>query len=131
MTYVKWYSHPYRNAMAHGNHDYFNGRLRRPAANVLENDDNFRIELAVPGFQKKDFRINIEKDILIISSEKELNGDGNFNMKEFEMNNFSRSFTLPETVDSDKIKAEYKNGILAIIIPKTEEVKLKKEIQVM
>jgi HSP20 family protein len=131
MTYIKWYNHPHRNQAWHGNHDYFNGRMRKPSANVMENDDAFKIELAVPGFQKKDFRINIEKDVLTISTEREMNGEENYTMREFGHNNISRSFSLPETVDNEKIKAEYKNGILNVTLPKREEVKIKKEIQVM
>ena len=131
MTYIKWYNHPHRHHAMHGNHDYFNGRMRKPSANVMENDDAYKIELAVPGFQKKDFKINVEKDILTISTDREMNGDDNYTMREFGYNNISRSFSMPETIDNEKIKAEYKNGILSVTLPKREEVKIKKEIQVM
>lgn len=102
--------------------------LTMPAVNVLENSDHFRIEVAAPGFDKKDFNINVENDVLTISSEKQFEEEKegeSTSRREFSYGAFQRSFTLPKTVDSDKIKANYENGVLKISIPKREESKAK------
>ncbi|MCB0472979.1 MAG: Hsp20/alpha crystallin family protein [Flavobacteriaceae bacterium] len=100
-----------------------------PAVNIKENDDQFTVEVAVPGMDKKDFQIDLENNILTISSEKAVeNEDTNdkYTRKEYSYQAFKRSFTLPKNVvDSDKIAASYKNGELIIAIPKREEAKPK------
>ncbi len=99
-----------------------------PAVNIKENDKNFEIEVAAPGLSKEDFKVNVEKNILTVSSEKEVNNEtekDNFMRKEFGYNSFSRSFSIPETINMEKIKASHKNGILTIDLPKLEEDKLK------
>lgn len=106
-----------------------------PAVNIKENDKNFEIEVAAPGLNKGDFKINIEKNILTVSSEKEVNEETekeNFMRKEFGYNSFTRSFSIPETIDMENIKASHKNGILKIELPKQEEAKLnnKHEIKI-
>ena len=97
----------------------------RPAVNVIESNDNFKIEAAVPGLTKKDININVEKDILTISAEREIKQtEGEkFSRKEFSYDNFKRTFQLPESVDVTNIKATFKNGILEITIAKKEEAK--------
>ncbi len=108
-----------------------------PATNISETGQEYRVEMAVPGFGKEDFKINLEKDVLSISSEmentenQEEQTEMNYRMREFGRRNFCRSFSIPEAVDKDSIKAEYINGILTITLPKKEEVKVKKEIQVL
>ncbi|RLD50088.1 MAG: Hsp20/alpha crystallin family protein, partial [Bacteroidetes bacterium] len=93
-------------------------------------------EMAAPGLEKKDFKIELFGDTLSISSEKKLenemkiNEDEQFTKKEFSYQSFSRSFTLPNTVDEDKIKAKYDNGILSVFIPKKEEAKPKPAKQI-
>ena len=92
-----------------------------PAVNIIEDNDRFRLQ------------INVEKDVLTISSEKkeEKKGkDDNYARKEFYYNSFSRSFNLPETIDVESIKADYKNGILNVVLPKKEEAKVTREIKV-
>jgi HSP20 family protein len=96
----------------------------KPAVNIAETDQEYRVELAAPGLNKKDFKIDLNKNVLIISSEKEeVNEEKNENVmrKEFSYSSFKRSFTLPETVNSEKIKAEHDNGILTVHIPKKPE----------
>ena len=96
----------------------------RPAVNIAETDQEYRVELAAPGLEKKDFKIDLHKNVLTISSEKEVRNEENnenFMRKEFSYNSFKRSFTLPETVNADKIKAEQANGILTVHIPKKPE----------
>lgn len=106
-----------------------------PAANVIEHDNEFLIELAAPGMEKKDFHVNIENGQLLISSEKEetkKEEDENYARREFSYRSFNRSFQLPEAVNADKIKATYKNGVLQLMLPKKPEaVKApKKEIAI-
>ena len=109
----------------------------RPATNITETDQAYQVEMAVPGFGKEDFKINLEKDVLSISTEiesaekTEEQPEMNYRMREFGRRNFCRSFSIPEAVDKDGIKAEYNNGILMITLPKKEVVKVKKEIQVV
>ncbi len=107
-----------------------------PAVNIKEDKNEFNIEFASPGFTKKDFKIDLNNDVLTISAEKEKEKNeenDNFTRKEFSYNSFSRSFTLPQTVNADKIDAKYNDGILKLCIPKKEEAKLlpKKEIKVV
>ena len=97
-----------------------------PAVNVMEGKDDFRIEVAAPGLTKEDFKIQLDNHVMTISSEKEEKNeetDEKVMRKEFSYCSFSRSFTLPETVNADKIKANHKDGILQVIIPKKEETK--------
>lgn len=99
-----------------------------PAVNVIEKDKEFEIELAAPGLTKKDFNITVENGILTIACEKEFEKEDkekNFTRKEYSYTNFTRSFTLPENVKTDKLDAKYENGILKMILPKEVEVKVK------
>ncbi|MCE5175705.1 MAG: Hsp20/alpha crystallin family protein [Bacteroidales bacterium] len=102
-----------------------------PAVNIVENKDGFRIEIAAPGLNKEDFHINIDKKVLVISSEKETKSeskdenDEKYYRREFGYFSFKRSFSLPEYADTDKIKATHENGVLNVFIPKREETKEK------
>ncbi len=99
-----------------------------PAVNVVENEEGFRIEVAAPGLQKSDFKLNLEKNQLTISAEKEQkeeNKTEKYTRKEFKYSSFQRTFTLPNTVDGDRIEANYADGILSIALPKREEAKEK------
>lgn len=105
-----------------------------PGVNILESETNYTIELAAPGLEKSDFQINLKKDTLSVWAEKK-EADGelkkNYSRKEFDYLSFARSFSLPESVDAEKIAAEYVNGILTIEIGKRVEVKEEsKEIKV-
>ncbi len=99
-----------------------------PAVNVIEFPDQFAVEMAAPGMNKKDFQIELENEILKISSaktiEEELPEGSRFTRREFSYQSFERHFHLPKTVvDDARIKAEYKDGVLRILIPKKEEAK--------
>ena len=100
-----------------------------PAVNIKENDEAFTVKVAVPGMDKKDFKIDLDNNILTIQSEKEFNTEDkndNYTRKEYSYQSFKRSFTLPKNVvDGDKITASYTNGELNISIPKLEEAKPK------
>lgn len=107
-----------------------------PSANIKETEKNFIIELAVPGKQKSDFNIHIEDQFLTISSEKkqeEKIENEKYTRQEFVYNAFSRSFTLPESIDQEQVKAAYENGILTIELPKKTEVEKnnKKQIHIV
>ena len=104
-----------------------------PAVNIKENEKSFTLELAVPGIDKKDLKIETNEDVLTISSETknevEDNQDG-YKRKEFSYTSFCRSFYIPENVNRDKIGASYKDGILTVELPKQEEEKSKISRQV-
>jgi HSP20 family protein len=114
-----------------------NREYSMPAVNVHEDEDAFEVELAAPGMKKDDFKVEVENNQLIISSEKKeekKDQEGNYTRKEFNYQSFCRTFSLPENaVDGDKIKASYKDGILNISIPKKEEArpKPKKSIKIL
>jgi HSP20 family protein len=106
-----------------------------PAANITELEGSFQLDLAVPGMSREDFKIDVENNLLTISSEKQAQNEENeknFTRKEFVYGSFSRSFTLPKSVDADNINASYKDGILQIVLPKKEEekTKIKREIAI-
>ena len=106
------------------NQDWNHISTNIPATNIVEADDHFDIQLAVPGKKKSDFTIEFEESILTISSETETKcteKEGTFTRKEFGCNSFKRSFSVPETVSADKISASYKDGILMVSLPKKTE----------
>ena len=118
------------------NRNFSNTNTTLPAINIKEDDDGFEVEMSAPGLDKKDFNIELNNSVLTISSEKEVENETKegqqFTRKEFSYQSFSRSFTLPETVESEKIMAKYENGVLSVIIPKREEAKPKpvKQIEI-
>lgn len=103
-----------------------------PAVNIKETDDSYEVEMAAPGMKKDDFKIELDNNILTISSEKseeseEGNGSEKYNRREFSYQSFQRSFNLPkEVVDEDKIEAHYRDGVLQLSIPKKEKAKHRK-----
>jgi HSP20 family protein len=106
-----------------------------PAVNVIENNDEFRIEVAAPGLDKNDFKVDLENNVLSISSEKEMKNEeedksGKFMRREFSYSSFKRSFTIPQSVDAEKINAKHKDGVLYISIPKKDEAKQKPPKQI-
>jgi len=119
------------------NDDFFpvmaNNTSSMPAVNIREDEKKFLLDLAVPGIDKKDLKIDINEDLLTISSETkneaEENRDG-FKRKEFSYSSFCRSFQIPENVNREKIEANYRDGILSVALPKFEEEKNKISRQV-
>ena len=98
-----------------------------PAVNIAETENAFAIELAVPGLKKEDIKINLDKNLLTISAEvkkEETTEVKNYSKKEFSYSSFSRSFTLPESVDQNKIEAAYTDGVLKLTVAKKEEAKV-------
>ena len=106
--------------------DVFPSRLgiNVPTANVTETAKEFRIELAAPGLERKDFNVEVDNHMLKISAEKEeekKEKDGEYSRREYSFNSFSRSFALPENVKEGNIDAKYENGVLKVSIPKAKE----------
>jgi HSP20 family protein len=106
-----------------------------PAVNVREDEQHYFLELAVPGIDKKDLKIDIDQDVLIISSESKSENEENkegYKRKEFSYSSFCRSFYIPDNVNKDSIGANYKDGILLIDLPKQAEEKNKvtKQIEI-
>ena len=97
----------------------------RPKANILEHEDRYEIAIAMPGFSKKDIHIELDKNELSVSACKEENTDKKYKLREFAMNNVKRVFKVPNFINKEEIKAEFKNGILNIQLFKAEEVKPK------
>lgn len=94
-----------------------------PSVNIRENGKEFSIDLAAPGFSKDQFHVNVEDNVLTVSAEREeekKDKGERFTRKEFSYNSFSRSFTLPQSVNADKVDAKYENGVLRLTLPKKE-----------
>jgi len=100
-----------------------------PSVNIKETGDEFEVEMAAPGMKKQDFKIELNNNVLTISSEKQEENETkegkNVTRREFSYQSFSRSFALPAIVETDKITAKYENGLLKLNIPKKEEAKPK------
>jgi len=136
MNLIKFHKHPFYNGLLNDfENDLFKHKNNSdvPAVNIQEDEKQFLLELAVPGMKKDDFKIDLENQVLTISSETKEETEkteNNYTRREFSYNSFSRSFTLPKSIVSEKIKADYKDGILKISLPKNKETKLSREIKV-
>lgn len=114
------------NEMFENGSSFFGRVMTVPAVNILENKNEYNVSLAVPGMKKEDFNIDVEGNMLTISCEKEVNKEekeDQFTRKEYNYSSFSRSFTLPEEVNKEKIEAKYEEGVLKLMLPKREEAK--------
>jgi HSP20 family protein len=95
-----------------------------PSANIKESDDAFMVEMELPGRNKEDFNLNVENDILTISSEVQIDDEKeamNFRRREFRALSFKRNFRLSDTIEVDNISADYTAGVLSITLPKNEK----------
>ena len=98
-----------------------------PSVNVVENPQNFLLEVAAPGLEKGDFKVSVENGSLNISAKKEKKEevqDGKYTRREFNYTSFSRSFNLPEGVKPEEVQAVYENGVLKVTLPKKEVAKV-------
>lgn len=128
--------------------EFFNGNLlpnyieegawkSTPAVNIYENNERFEIEIAAPGLEKEDFKIDLKNEYLLVYSEKkdkkEEKEKGKVVRSEFRYSSFQRSFALPKEVDIAAIKASHKNGVLTIELPKKQEFKenLSRQIEIL
>jgi len=138
MNLVKFNHNPFVNSFLRDfNNDLFTAETKSrgdiPAVNIIEEEKQFVLELAVPGMKKEDFKINLENQVLTISKEEKEEKEEkkeNYSRREFYFNSFSRSFSLPKIVVADKIKADYKDGILMLSLPKDEKATLTRQISV-
>jgi len=110
--------------------NFATGGTTTPAVNISENDEEYLVEVAAPGMSKDDFKVELENNVLTISSEKEHTeeekNEKGYNRREFRYAAFSRSFSLPENrIEDGKVKASYQDGVLHIHLPKKEEAKPK------
>ena len=108
--------------------------ISTPAVNVKETNEDYQIEVAAPGLDKKDFKVDLDNNVLTISSEKEHKDEkkeeGKYMRREFSYSSFNRSFSLPDAVDAENIKAKHRDGILLVVIPKREEARRKAPKQI-
>mgnify|MGYP003572495932 FL=1 len=122
------------------NRDFFSKSLELgtsiPAVNTKETDESYHMEVAIPGMKKEDFNIDLNDNILTISSEKkeekeEKDGE-KITRREFGYSSFKRSFQLPENIKKNDISAEYSDGLLKLALPKTEpkQVESRKQIEI-
>lgn len=98
----------------------------RPRMDLIETDDSYRIHLDMPGMNRDELTISYQDNELVISGERandRLSEDEEYVRVERSFGHFRRAFTLPRTVDEEKISATYENGVLTITVPKTEKVK--------
>ncbi len=104
----------------------WNRLMNLPAVNISEQKNEYQLSVAIPGMKKDDFKLDVDGNILTISSEKEENReekDKKFTRKEYNYSSFSRSFTLPDDVEKEKVEATYEEGILKVSLPRKEPVK--------
>ena len=124
------------NFFNRGLNDFFGNDFVKdsPAVNILEKEDHFRIELAAPGLDKGDFDVKVEKDHLVITAKKETSTEEKeaekFVRREFSYTSFQRSFRLSDQVNPEGIVANYENGVLVINLPKLEESKTSRVIEI-
>ena len=121
----------FNRGMINWDTNFSNSDATLPAVNIKETENSYEVEMAAPGLKKDDFKIELDNNVLTISSEKseetqEGNGNEKYSRREFSYQSFQRSFTLPkEVVDEDKIEAHYREGVLQLRIPKKEKAKQK------
>ncbi len=139
MTIIKWHRRPSMSEVMDNMLDRnFNTGFEKncgcvPATNILEKEEGFEIQLAVPGMKKEDFKLEMEEDVLSVIYEKkeeEKKAGEEYLQREFDMDEFTRSFSIPKTADVESIKARYDAGILYISVPKQDKARLSKEIKV-
>src|SRR5690606_37313048 len=134
MTQVKFNRRPLSNGFSHLVDDFFsdlpvlfNRTNNGPVpVNIHESENGYTVELFAPGFEKSDFKVSAEKELLTISatrSEETKNENRKELRKEFQLNSFTRTFTLDDKLNVDGIEAKYVKGVLTLNIPRKEEVK--------
>ncbi|MBP7850785.1 MAG: Hsp20/alpha crystallin family protein [Lentimicrobiaceae bacterium] len=130
MNMIRFYSparlaHMMQQGPMHTPARHTQGTCHTPSANVIEKDDQYELEMAIPGMSKEDIRIDLEKNVLTISSDKEAGQQENitYNRREFAPGKFCRSFSLPETVNREQIRADYRDGLLRVMLPKHEQAR--------
>ena len=134
-NYPSLFDHFFNNDLFDwSNRNFSDTNTTLPSVNIKESGEEFEVEMAAPGFSKKDFKIELNHDLLTISSEKKMENETKegqkFTRREYSYQSFSRTFTLPNTANGEKISAKYDDGILKVHIPKKEEAKPKPARQI-
>lgn len=127
-TWSDWIDNFFSANLPSGFTSNFNTGMTLPRVNIRETADAYWVDMAVPGMKKSDFHIDLDNQLLSISTEvkqEEENKEDYYARREFGYSSFKRTFTLPDSVDDSKINASYNDGILSIILPKKEEAKQK------
>ena len=127
-SFSSWFDNFFDNSIGTEFLSNFNTGITLPAVNIKETNNEFILELAIPGMKKSDFIIDVENKILSISSEvtkESEEKDEIYTRREFGYSSFKRTFTLPDSIESDNVKASYEDGILMVTLPKREEAKQK------
>ena len=114
----------------------FNTGMTLPAVNVIDRANEYMVEVAVPGLKKTDFDISLDNQLLSISAEinkTSATEDESYIRREFGYASFKRTFSLPKTVETEKIEAKYEDGVLKVLLPKRDEAKKKpvKQIEIL
>lgn len=97
---------------------------------IIENENEYIVDYALAGFKKEDVSLNVEDNILTVKGQRKEKDDIKYNRKSTFFGEFKKSFTLPDGIDSEKIDASFRDGILSIVIPKNEKMKLSKTIKI-
>lgn len=127
-TWSNWIDNFFNSDIPSVFNSNFNTGLTLPKVNIMETADAYKVEVAVPGLKKSDFNVDLDNQLLSISTEIKENDETkeeHYTRREFGYSSFKRTFTLPKSVDDGKIKASYIDGILQIMLPKKEEAKQK------
>ncbi len=116
--------------------DYFKSteptsRVASVRVNVAESKDDYKIELVAPGFDKKDIKLEIDQGVLKVSANPEVEEKPEYLRNEFKRSSFERAFELPDHVNAKKIEAKYESGILRVVLPKNEQKKLSKLVDIL
>lgn len=113
------------NALQNSSSDYFT-----PETDIVKNDDSFELQVIAPGMEKSDFEINIDKETLTVSGERKMNEEINFSKIESRYGKFKRSFKIGDSINQEKISANYINGILKVTLPIDQKKTEKKVIKI-
>ncbi len=139
MTIIRWHKRPMMSNIFDDMFDRnFNTGFERncgcvPATNIIEDEKAFEIQLAVPGMKRDDFRMEMEDNVLSVvfdRKEEKEKEHVEYLRREFDIDGFTRSFSIPKTADAENIKARYDNGILHITVPKIDKARLSKQIKI-
>jgi HSP20 family protein len=116
------------------NDDFFYGESKsnfKPQGHIEESENNYSVQLALPGLVKEDVKVTVDDNLLIVSYEPVKEGDNNEGQEGFAfIQAFTKRYQLPKSANKEAIAAEFTNGILYLSIPKVEEVKLSKAIEI-
>ncbi|HLV14183.1 MAG TPA: Hsp20/alpha crystallin family protein [Xanthomarina sp.] len=127
-TWTNWIEDVFNKDLPNVFTSNFDHVISSPKINIKETSESFILEMAIPGIKKSDLNIDLDNDVLSISTEMKEeteHKEDNFTRREFGYSSFKRTFTLPETVDEAKIEAKHEDGVLSILLPKKEGAKKK------